>query len=178
MSPVLEWLIDQAVALLALIIALIALYRTFGKRSESGSTGALASVFGSSHAHLPPRLSYVDIKENTHAIRDHKLVNHLSLHFRNTGGNLYYENISFQRANKHLEVEILAEKELEIFHDPRDDQKISPGECVRICFEREIGETLEYDFTIAFTNEQGQAYRQRVHGKKGIVPEVEEPMRL
>ena len=176
MNPLVQWLIDNAVALLALILAVIALIRTFGKGEKGGNPISLPAILGGGHPQLPPRLSYFEVQENTHAIRGHKLVNHLSLHFRNTGGNLFYENISFIRPNKHLEVEILAEKELEIFHDPRDDQKVESGECIRICFEREIGEDLEYDFSLIFADEQGRNYRQRVHGKKGIVPVVEEPV--
>ncbi|MEZ4685870.1 MAG: hypothetical protein R3B47_07320 [Bacteroidia bacterium] len=178
MNPFVQWLIDNIIALLALAVGLVALFRTFGKREGSKTVVSLPAIFSNGNAHLPPRLSYFEVKENTHAIRGHKLVNHLSLHFRNTGGNLFYENISFLRPNKHLEVEILAEKELEIFHDPRDDQKISTGESVKICFEREIGDELDYDFTIRFSDEHGKNFSQRVHGKKGIVPVVEEPVLL
>jgi len=180
MEAFVTWLADQAVALVALVIAIIALIRTFGskQKGQSVSVPMIPKIFGNSNAHLPPRLSYFEVKDNTHAIRDHKLVNHLALHFRNIGGNLFYENITFERQNKHLEVEILAEKELEIFHDPRDDQKVEPGECIRITFEREIGERMEFDFTVIFANEQGKLLRQRVHGKKGIVPVVEEPVQV
>ncbi|MFK7971633.1 MAG: hypothetical protein AB8F95_14805 [Bacteroidia bacterium] len=169
-------LIALVVAIIALVVAIIALVRTFGSGKGAKKRGlAIPNPFANPHAHLPPRLSYFEVKDNTHAIRDHKLVNHLSLHFRNTGGNLFYENIHFTRSNKHLEVEILAEQELEIFHDPRDDQKVQTGECLRVTFEREIGEKMEYDFQILFANDSGTIFSQRIYGKKGLVPEVEEP---
>ena len=180
METFITWLQDQGIAILALVIAIIALVKSFraGKKVASISLPSMPKIFGSSTANLPPRLSYFEVKDNTHAIRNHKLVNHLALHFRNTGGNLFYENITFERPNKHLEVEILAEKELEIFHDPRDDQKVEPGECLRVTIEREIGEEMEYDFHLLFANEKGAKFSQRVRGKKGIVPVVEEPETL
>ena len=177
MESFLAWLADQAVALTALILAVVALVRTFmlGAKDKKGQNPFWSRMFSRRKRTLTPRLSYFEVEDNTHAIRGHKLVNHLALHFRNIGGVLYYENIVFSRANNHLEVEILAEKELEIFHDPRDDQRLETGECLRITFEREIGDPMDYDFDIMFSDENANMLKQHIAGKKGQVPLVGEP---
>lgn len=169
------FILDQGIALLALVVAIFALVHSL-RNASSVKALRLPKLFGGPP--IPPRLSYYEVKDNTHAIRDHKLVNHLSLHFRNVGGTLYYEDVRFEEKNKHLEVEILAEQELDIFHDPRDDQKIETGECLRITLEREIGEQMAYHFEIIYQNDQGVPHQQRVAGRKGEVPSVSEPIKL
>lgn len=179
MDEFLTWLSGQIIAIIALILGIflwIKLYKINKLlKSHSGlqAKNSQNMVLTGQRPHL---IHHEHDGDRTHAIRNQKLVNHISLYFLNQGDTLYYDNIEFQKRNKRQEVEILAEKELEIFTDPRDSQKVEMGDSLKITFEREIGESMEYSFKVFFQNEEGQLFYQSITGQKGTTPVVEDPV--
>jgi hypothetical protein len=179
LSSFVFWLSQQAIALLALAGAIVALIWLWRLQRRIPAPLKQVAPLPSSEPPEPmvlPRLSYYSVPENTHAIRNQKLVNYLALYFRNTGGDLYYENVEFERRNKRLQVEILAEEEIEFFTDPRDEQKIETGESLKVAFEREIGEAMVYNLKVFFQDEAGKKYYQRFDGHKGEAPQSSDPI--
>lgn len=180
MDEFLNWLTGQIIAIAALVLGIIILikFRRLNKQQKryndliAGNKPNLNSI-----QQRPHLIHHVHDGDRTHAIRNQKLVNHISLYFQNQGDTLFYDNVEFQQRNKRQEVEILAEKELEIFTDPRDSQKVELGESLKITFEREIGESMDYEFKIFFQNEQGEFFHQVIKGEKGTTPAVGEPIR-
>ena len=169
MQTFLDVLQDQGLALVALLLAAWALGRTFRKKAGESKT-----LFpGDAQAELgPAEFDFFETHEKTHVIREQKLLNQLCLDFINVGQDLFYDNLEFSRYNKRLEVEILAQENLGVFHKDEDEQKIGKDEKLRICFEREMGEELIYDIKIFFRDAQGKLYAQEVQGSKGSTPVV------
>ena len=179
MDTFLSWIGQQAIGILAFFLAIGAWIYSFRLRrklqpllpQKIGKAADAPEIIPTA----PPQLAFYPVDDRTHAIRNQKLVNRLSLHFRNLGGPLYYDNVEFERHNKRLEVEILAEKELEIFTDPRDDQRIEPGEALRITFEREIGDQMGYRIKVYFEDTDRKLFYQTIEGTKGRPPLVSAP---
>lgn len=167
----LNWILDQAIALIALGIALWALWRT---RLHPQPSRIIKKKPIPPKVSLPPiekpPFVYFPVADQTHAIRNDKLVNRLAIHLRNEGPEVYYDNIEFSSVNKQVEVEILSEKELDFFNDSRDSQRVATGESLRITIEREIGASLDYDFKLFFLDKSDTLHCQHVKGKKGEVP--------
>ncbi len=180
MDDFFNWLLNQAIAIVALMMSIVLLIqnrrlRLHLKRYELSL--ALSKPISGGILQAPHLIHFEQEGERTHAIRNQKLVNHISLYFRNQGETLYYDNIEFEERNKRQEVEILAEKELEIFTDSRDSQKVEMGESLKISFEREIGESMNYQFNIFFQDKEGILYFQTIKGEKGSSPAVGEPQK-
>lgn len=179
MDEFFHWIIDQIIAIVALVLGIVLLIqqRKVKKQLKSYNTVAgISKPISSSIKQVPHLVFYVHDGDRTHAIRNQKLVNHISLYFRNQGETLYYDNVEFNQRNKRQEVEILAEKEIELFTDPRDAQKVDMGESLKITFEREIGESMDYEFKVFYQNEEGEFYHQLISGQKGTTPTVGEPI--
>ena len=182
MQEFISWLGQQAIALIALLISVYTLiqflrFKKGQNKAQKEASGPIAPV-QPIKKQVAPHLEFYPVEDITHVIRNQKLVNRLSLHFRNSGNSLYYDNVEFSNHNKRLEVEILSEQELEIFSDPREDQKVAHMESLRVTFEREIGDPMAYDFKIFYQDKNGNLYSQHVTGQKGEDPQVYEPVEI
>lgn len=178
MDELFNWLVGQIIAIAALIlgIALWVKVRKIEKLQKKNMSLEARNRPNLNSGNKRPHLIHHEHDgDRTHAIRNQKLVNHISLYFQNQGDHLYYDNVEFKKRNKRQEVEILSEKELELFTDPRDSQKVEMGESLKITFEREIGESMDYEFNIFFQNQEGMLFHQTITGKKGTTPVVGEP---